>query len=57
VSILDPEQVGRTLEIPRSWKLIAYLCVGWPDEEHLDPELERHGWQSRTSVGRRVTIV
>jgi 5,6-dimethylbenzimidazole synthase len=57
VSILDPEQVGRTLEIPRSWKLIAYLCVGWPDEEHLDPELERHGWQSRTSAGRHVTIV
>ena len=29
------------------WKLVAYLCIGWPAEEHLDPELERHGWQER----------
>jgi 5,6-dimethylbenzimidazole synthase len=57
VSILDPQQVGRTLECPPAWKLIAYLCIGWPDEEHLDPELERHGWQSRTAAGRQVREV
>jgi 5,6-dimethylbenzimidazole synthase len=57
VSILDPEAVGRLLNVPPSWKLIAYLCVGWPDEEHLDPELERYGWQPRTAEGRRVRIV
>ena len=22
-------------------------CVGYPEEEHLDPELERAGWQAR----------
>ncbi|MGA7384553.1 MAG: 5,6-dimethylbenzimidazole synthase [Methylocella sp.] len=47
VSILDPSQVCRTLDVPCSWKLIAYLCVGFPLEEHLDPELERHDWQVR----------
>lgn len=47
VSILDPGDVTRALEIPGSWKLIAYLCLGWPVEEHLDPELERAGWQGR----------
>jgi 5,6-dimethylbenzimidazole synthase len=26
------------------------LCVGWPAEEHLDPELERHGWQQRVDL-------
>ena len=57
VSIFDAEQLGRLLEIPPGWKLIAYLCVGWPEEEHLDPELERHGWQGRTSEGRRVRSV
>jgi 5,6-dimethylbenzimidazole synthase len=57
VSIFDAEEVSRLLEIPPAWKLIAYLCVGWPEEEHLDPELERHGWQPRTSAGRRVWIV
>ncbi len=57
VSILDPLEVSRVLEAPPTWKLIAYLCVGWPEEEHLDPELERFGWQPRTSVGRQVRIV
>ncbi len=56
VSILDPGEVGRVLEMPPTWKLIAYLCIGWPEEEHLDPELERHGWQRRTSAGRQVRI-
>jgi 5,6-dimethylbenzimidazole synthase len=45
VSILDPSDVCRTLDVPPAWKLIAYLCVGFPQEEHLDPELERHDWQ------------
>ena len=54
VSILDPERVAAALEVPPHWKLIAYLCVGWPESEHLDPELERHGWQSRTDAGRKI---
>lgn len=47
VSILDPEIVRAVLDVPATWHLIAYLCVGYPDEEHCDPELERHGWQER----------
>ena len=47
VSILDPEAVGRTLAVPESWTLVAYLCVGYPREEHSDPELARHGWEVR----------
>jgi 5,6-dimethylbenzimidazole synthase len=57
VSILDPELVGETLLAPPSWKFIAYLCVGWPEEEHLDPELERFGWQARSDNGRQVKIL
>jgi 5,6-dimethylbenzimidazole synthase len=45
VSILDPGELSRTLDVPPAWKLIAYLCVGFPLEEHLDPELVRHAWQ------------
>lgn len=56
VSILDPEGIARVLDAPPSWKLVAYLCVGWPEEEHLDPELVRHAWQQRTNAGRRVII-
>ena len=51
VSILDPDEVGRTLEVPESWALVAYLCIGYPQEEHSDPELARHGWEARADDG------
>ena len=47
VSILDPDAVRSALDLPPDWTFIAYLCLGWPQEEHDDPELERHGWQER----------
>jgi 5,6-dimethylbenzimidazole synthase len=49
VSILDPGLLAETLDVPRDWSFIAYLCVGWPQEERLTPELERAGWQARTA--------
>jgi 5,6-dimethylbenzimidazole synthase len=49
ISILEPEIVTEALEVPESWTLVAYLCLGWPVEEHLDPELERAGWQARAA--------
>ena len=48
VSILDPEAARVTLDLPPGWTFVAYLCVGWPEEEHDDPELERHGWEQRS---------
>jgi len=54
VSILDPAEVARVLAVPEAWKLVAYLCVGLPQEEHLDPELERHGWQERTGESAKL---
>ncbi len=50
VSILEPGTVTGALDVPTSWRLVAYLCIGWPAEEHLDPELERHGWQERVET-------
>jgi 5,6-dimethylbenzimidazole synthase len=55
VSILDPIAVARSVEAPESWSLIAYLCVGFPEEEHADPELERCGWQPR--VPKAATLL
>ncbi len=49
VSILDPTTLAETLDVPPDWAFIAYLCVGWPQEENLTPELERAGWQARTA--------
>jgi 5,6-dimethylbenzimidazole synthase len=47
VSILDSGAVAAALDVPQAWTFIAYLCVGFPLEEHLIPELERVGWQRR----------
>ena len=54
ISILEPEILSRILEVPESWALIAYLCIGRPVEEHLDPELERHHWQERLVAERLI---
>lgn len=54
VSIVDPQTVNDTLDVPPEWRLVGYLCVGYPLEEHIDPELERAGWQSRTPLSGRI---
>lgn len=54
VSILGAEAVARALEVPTAWRLVAYLCLGWPRQESDLPELERAGWQARTAACRRV---
>jgi 5,6-dimethylbenzimidazole synthase len=54
VSILDPARLGTDLNVPESWRLIAYLCLGWPEEEHADAELERSGWEDRLGVDNRI---
>lgn len=46
ISILEPSDIKKALDAPLQWKLIAYLCIGYPQEEHLDPELERHQWEN-----------
>ena len=47
VSILEPDVVSQALDVPQEWKLIAYLCVGYPLEDRDTPELERAGWETR----------
>ena len=47
VSIFDPGAIAEALDVPRHWTFIGYLCVGFPPEQHLIPELERFGWQER----------
>jgi 5,6-dimethylbenzimidazole synthase len=50
VSILDPDTVTAALDVPASWRLIAYLCLGWPETVSAEPELQRLGWERRSSV-------
>lgn len=46
VSILEPRTVASILSVPEDWRFIAYLCVGYPVEEHLDRELVRADWET-----------
>lgn len=54
VSIIDPTGINGLLQVPADWRLIGYLLLGHPEEEHLDPELERHGWQAREPLGDKL---
>ncbi|MBL4918736.1 5,6-dimethylbenzimidazole synthase [Szabonella alba] len=47
VSILDPDRLAADLDVPAGWRLIGYLCVGWPEARDDTPELERAGWEAR----------
>ena len=47
VSILDPDAAARDLGAPDGWKLIAHLCVGFPEASSEEPELQRAGWERR----------
>lgn len=55
VSIIEPDFVKQTLDIHEpDWDLIAYLCIGYPEEEHEQPELVRAGWQDRLDLNRMI---
>ena len=47
VSILDPASVRVILDVPQTWLLIGYFCLGYPAAEDDVPRLERVGWESR----------
>lgn len=56
VSILDPDRLARDLGVPPDWSLVAYLCLGYPEETHDDPELERAGWEHRRGAQIAMTV-
>jgi len=53
VSILDPAEIAAITRAPPEWKLIGYLCLGYPEEEHEVPELVRAGWESDQRLAER----
>ena len=50
VSVLDPQRLCRDLDAPDDWSLVAYLCLGWPADVSLTPELETKGWEARAAA-------
>jgi 5,6-dimethylbenzimidazole synthase len=49
ISILDPVRVSAIVGAPDTWRLVAYLCLGYPEVETTRPELEQAGWESRSA--------
>lgn len=47
VSILDPAEVTRILEVPAEWIFLGYFCLGYPESDEATPELQRQGWEQR----------
>jgi 5,6-dimethylbenzimidazole synthase len=50
VSILDPAVVASVLDVPQTWALIGYFCMGYPVENDTVPVLERAGWETRRAI-------
>ncbi len=53
VSILNPSEAALALSVNPNWQFLAYLCVGYPQEQASTPELERKGWEYRNPARRR----
>jgi 5,6-dimethylbenzimidazole synthase len=54
VSIIDPAAATASLNVPSGWSFVAYLCLGFPVDDHVEPELQRRGWQAREARCRQV---
>ncbi len=50
VSIAQPAELKRILEIPTGVVAVAYLCVGYVSAFSDAPDLERTGWRHRLSL-------
>jgi len=47
VSILDPGEVTRLLDVPAEWIFLGYFCLGYTESDEATPELQRQGWERR----------
>jgi nicotinate-nucleotide--dimethylbenzimidazole phosphoribosyltransferase len=47
VSFYRPDDMRSLLGLPPRVDPVAYLCLGWPDEQPVRPTLETVGWSAR----------
>jgi len=50
VSILDPDGVCEILDVPDTWTLTGYLCIGFATTDDDTPLLHKTAWQKNTAV-------
>ena len=54
VSILEPDAVAEAADAADDWRLVGYLCLGYPERETKTPELEQAGWEERRAAATRI---
>lgn len=54
VSIMDPQQLARTLQLPEDVYPLAYLCMGYVSDFLTEPELQAAGWRTRLPITELV---
>lgn len=57
VSILRPKKIKEILNIPKEYKLVGYLCVGYVENFTDIPELEIIGWDKKRDLNEVVRWV
>jgi 5,6-dimethylbenzimidazole synthase len=50
ISIVDPSRMNHILDVPLPWRFIGYFCLGYPEHESDQPELEHAGWEQRRAA-------
>lgn len=50
VSIFDPEKLSELLNIPKTGKPVAILCIGHVEEFYNKPMLEKENWAKRQQL-------
>jgi 5,6-dimethylbenzimidazole synthase len=56
VSILETDLLRSALKIPTQIIPVAYLCLGYVDAFAAEPDLERAGWEKRTTLKSVVSL-
>ena len=54
VTLFRPQDLTSLLGIPDGVETMGWLCVGYPDERHAAPGLERFGWSKRQPLNDLV---
>ncbi len=54
VTLFEPADLARLLDLPAGVQTLGWLCLGWPDERPPEPGLVRHAWSQRLPLDEVV---
>jgi len=57
VSILNKKKINKILNTPKNYKLVGYLCVGYPKNFYDTPELQTLKWSKKKKLNKSIIWV